>query len=125
MSPGATQTTVAQRDQDTDGDHPGMTSLLLVAGHVDEGAETGVAAIVDKVDEILTDGVQARGQRLVLDETLELNARGGLLPEDGVAGLDVEMDEEQGVDGRTVEGLVRRHADREGGLSSARGGHGD
>lgn len=81
-----------------------MARLLLITGHVDECAQAGVAAIVDKVDEVLLDGMEARGEGLVLDETLELDARGGLLPDNGVAGLDVEVDEEEGGNRRSIGG---------------------
>jgi hypothetical protein len=104
-----------------------MARLLLVGGGVDEGAEAGVAAIVNKVDQVVGNSVEARRQALVLDSALQLEARHGLLPDDGVAGLDIEVDQEQRRDGREVgqDGHGRlRQPYRERRLSATGGGHG-
>lgn len=102
VPPGSAEAAISQRHQDADRDHARMTSLLFVHPDVDEGAQAGIATFVDKIDEVLGDGVQARGQALELDDALELDARDGLLPDDGVAGLDVEIDEEERGDGGQV-----------------------
>lgn len=119
---------VAQGHQHADGDHAGVPGLLLGAGRVDEGAQPRVGAVVDEVDEVVGDGVQARGQRLVLDAVVNVDARRGAAPGDGVALLDVEVYEEEGVDGREVgEGGTGLDAGRqrhgEGGPPAACGGH--
>jgi hypothetical protein len=77
-----------------------MARLLLVGRSVDKGAEAGVAAIVDEVNQVIGNGVEARRQALVLDGALQLEARHSLIPDDGVAGLDIEVDQEQRGDGR-------------------------
>jgi hypothetical protein len=103
-----------------------MARLLLVGGGVDKSAEAGVGAIVDKVDQVVGYGVEARWQALVLDGALQPEARDGLLPDDGVAGLDVEVDQEEGRDGREVGQTGRggrRQLDGEGRLPAAGGGH--
>jgi hypothetical protein len=102
MAPGPPETAEAQGHQDAHGNHAGMARLLFVGGDVDKGAEAGVGSIVDKVDEILGHGVEARRQALVFDGALELEAGSGTLPFNGVAGLDIEVDEEEGGDGRKV-----------------------
>lgn len=99
MSPGSAQSSIAERHEHADSDHARTAGFLVGGGGVDESAEAGVAVLVDKVDEVVGDGVQAGGQRLVLDDALQLEARYGLFPYDGVASLDVEVDQEQGRDG--------------------------
>ena len=128
VAPGPPEAAEAEGHQHADGNHARMARLLLVGRGVDKGAEAGVAGVVDKVDEVVGDGVQARRQALVLDGALELEARHGLLPDDGVAGLDVEVDQEEGRDGRQVgEGRGRelRQPDGEGRLPATGCGHGD
>lgn len=133
VPPGPAQAPIAQGDKDANGNHAGIAGIFLVAGLVDEGAEPGVVA-VDKVDEVVADGVQARGQRLVLDAAIELDgvARGAL-PDDGVSGLDVEVDEEEGGEGGPVVGgggggggAGGRYGEGDGGvaLSPSLGSHG-
>ena len=125
MPPRTAQPSIAQGHENANGNHAGVAGILLVAGLVDKGAQAGVGALVDKVDEVVGDGVQARGQGLVLDGAIELEARLGLLPDDGVAGLDVEVDEEEGGDGRDVGGGgARGQGNGQRGLSVTRGSHG-
>lgn len=73
-----------------------MAGFLIGGGCVDEGAEAGVAFLVDKVDEVFGDGVQAGGQGLVLNNAFQLEAWRCLFPYDCIASLDVKVDEEQG-----------------------------
>lgn len=114
MSPGSAEASVAQRDEDADGNHARVAQLLLLGGLVDKGAEAGMLGAVDKVDEVVGDGVEARGERLVLDEALELDGRGGALPDNGVAGLDVKVDEEEGRERRESGGSGGREGSGRG-----------
>lgn len=49
MPPSPAKPTVAEGDQDSNCNHSGMPRLLILAGLVDEGTETGVSGIVNEV----------------------------------------------------------------------------
>lgn len=96
VSPRTAESSIAERHEHADSNHA-RTARFLVGGRgVDEGAEAGVAFLVDKVNQVIGNGVQARRQRLVFDDALELEAWYGLLPYDCVASFDVKVDQEQG-----------------------------
>lgn len=57
---------------------------------------------MDEVDEIIGYGMQAGGQRLVFHDAFELDAGLRGLPRDGIAGLDIEVDEEERGDGGEI-----------------------
>lgn len=111
--PGAAQPSEAQGHQDADGKHAGIAQLAVVAGRIHEGAEAGMVPVY-KVDQVFRHGVQARGERFVFHDALELETGSRGLPRDGVAGFDVKLDEEQGRDGRQ---LGQRGRERSGGGS--------
>ena len=70
MFPGATESSKAKRHQDTDGNHARIAQVLFFAGFIDESAKTSMGLIMDKVDQVIGDGMEARGEGLVLDEVV-------------------------------------------------------
>lgn len=84
---------------------------------------------VDKVDQIVAHGVQARRKRFVFDATVEFDIGYSSPPCDGVPGLNIEVDEEEGGYGRRLDVIIRRQGQREGGVAlgcglvSAQGSH--
>ena len=71
MQPTAAQTTICQGDEKTNSSKVGVP-LRLVGRAVCEGADSGVL-IVDEIDEIRMAIVEARRQRLVFDDTIQLD----------------------------------------------------
>ena len=71
MQPGPSKTTVCQRDEDTDGSEVGV-SFGLIGRAICESTDSGIL-VVDEVDEIRVTIVEARGQRLVLDDAIEFD----------------------------------------------------
>lgn len=71
IQPAATQTTICQGNEKTNGSKVGVP-LRLVGRAVCEGADSGVL-IVDEIDEIRMAIVEARRQRLVFNDTIQLD----------------------------------------------------
>lgn len=71
MEPGPPEAAICQRDEKTDSGKVSV-SFRLVGRAVCKGADTGVL-IVDEVDKIRVTVMEARGQRLVLDDAVQLD----------------------------------------------------
>ena len=80
--------------------------------------------IVDKVDQIFFDRMQARWQALILYDSFELNARQRSFPSNCVTSFDVEIDQEESRDGRKIMRSRIWHLEIERPLASSNGGHG-
>lgn len=100
MSPSSSKPTITQGHQNANSDHARIACPLILCPGVDECAEASMSAVVDEVDEVVSDGMEARRETLVLDDAFKLEARDSLFPNNGVTGLDIEVNQEEGRDGR-------------------------
>src|SRR5687768_8317983 len=125
MSPGAPKAAVTERDEDADGNHARIPCLFLLARHIYESTQPSMSAFMNEVYEILANSVQPRGEGLVLDSAIELDIVDSLLPDNCVAGFDVEVNEEKSGNGRKVGkmGHGGRGGNGELRVLTARGGH--
>lgn len=105
-----------------------MAVFLLVRPGVDEGAQASMSPLVDKVNQVVGDGVKAGGQTLVLNNAIEFQPGHCLFPYNGISSLDIEVDQKQGRYGRQVgkdsRGRRLGQSHGEGRLSPSVGGHG-
>ncbi len=101
MFPCPAEASIAERNQDANCQHARIAGGGILDRRIDEGAQSRIA-VIHEVYEVLRYGVQAGGQRLVLDDSLKLDARFRRLPRNGVTGFDIEIDEEECGDGRQI-----------------------
>lgn len=122
MLPTSPQSAIAQSNHYAHCDHASISRFLRCRS-IDECAETSMI-IVDEIYQVLFDSMQSRWQALVFYHPFQLNPRQRSFPSNCVTGFDVEIDQEQGRDGREI---IRRsigHFEIQRLLASSDGGHG-